>query len=81
MHQNALAFNRDTWCHLALCLRLLPFHCLRPVFLAFYGINIILQGAYSQHFIFCVTYKWLKKARPFVPYKNFEPTVAYWANS
>jgi hypothetical protein len=25
--QNALAFNRDMCCHLALCLRLLPFHC------------------------------------------------------
>ncbi len=24
--QNALAFNRDMCCHLALCLRLLPFH-------------------------------------------------------
>ncbi len=24
--QNALAFNRDTCCHLALCLRLVPFH-------------------------------------------------------
>jgi len=24
--QNALAFNQDTWCHLALCLWLLPFH-------------------------------------------------------
>jgi hypothetical protein len=24
--QNALAFNRDTCCHLALCLQLLPFH-------------------------------------------------------
>ncbi len=26
--QNALAFNRDTCCYLALCLRLLPFHWL-----------------------------------------------------
>jgi hypothetical protein len=26
--QNALAFNWDMWCHLALCLWLLPFHCL-----------------------------------------------------
>jgi hypothetical protein len=25
--QNALAFNRDMCCHLALCFRLLPFHC------------------------------------------------------
>jgi hypothetical protein len=25
--KNALAFNRDTCCHLVLCLRLLPFHC------------------------------------------------------
>jgi len=24
--QNALAFNRDTYCHLVLCLQLLPFH-------------------------------------------------------
>ena len=24
--QNALAFNQDTGCHLALCLQLLPFH-------------------------------------------------------
>jgi len=30
---NALAFNRDTCCHLALCLWLLPFHC---SFLQFY---------------------------------------------
>ncbi len=27
--QNALPFNRDTCCHLALCLRLLPFHWLK----------------------------------------------------
>ncbi len=26
--KNALAFNRDTCCHLVLCLRLLPFHWL-----------------------------------------------------
>jgi hypothetical protein len=26
--QNALAFNWDTCCHIALCLRLLPFHTL-----------------------------------------------------
>ncbi len=25
--QNALAFNQDTCCHLALCLRLFPFYC------------------------------------------------------
>ncbi len=25
--QNALAFNWDTCCHIALCLQLLPFHC------------------------------------------------------
>jgi hypothetical protein len=25
--QNALAFNWDTCCHLAVCLQLLPFHC------------------------------------------------------
>jgi hypothetical protein len=25
--QNTLAFNRDTCCHLALCLLLLPIHC------------------------------------------------------
>ncbi len=24
--QNALAFNRDTWCHLALCLQMIPPH-------------------------------------------------------
>jgi hypothetical protein len=28
--QNALAFNWDTCCHLALCLWLLPFHCIKP---------------------------------------------------
>ncbi len=27
--QNALAFNQDMCCHLALCLWLLPFHCLK----------------------------------------------------
>jgi len=27
--QNALAFNRDMCCHLALCLQLLPFNSLR----------------------------------------------------
>ncbi len=26
--QNALAFNQDTCCHLALCLQLLSFHCM-----------------------------------------------------
>ena len=30
--QNALAFNRDTFCHLALCLWLLPFHYCRKMF-------------------------------------------------
>ncbi len=25
--KNTLAFNLDRWCHLVLCLRLIPFHC------------------------------------------------------
>jgi hypothetical protein len=29
--KNALAFNRDRCCHLVLCLRLIPFHCPKPV--------------------------------------------------
>jgi hypothetical protein len=32
-------------------------------------------GAYSQHFIFCVTCEWLQKARVFVPDNNFQSTV------
>ncbi len=32
-------------------------------------------GAYSQHFIFCITYQWLQKARVFVLDKNFQSTV------
>ncbi len=32
--QNALAFNWDTCCHLALCLQLLPFHKLKKAFSA-----------------------------------------------
>ncbi len=28
--KNALAFNWDRWCHLVLCLQLIPFHCLKP---------------------------------------------------
>ncbi len=32
--QNALVFNQDTCCHLALCLRLLPLHCSPPPFIS-----------------------------------------------
>jgi len=37
--QNALAFNLDTCCHLALCLRLLPFHLL-IILLQFFAKNM-----------------------------------------
>jgi hypothetical protein len=32
-------------------------------------------GAYSQHFILCITYEWVQRARAFVLYHHFQPTV------
>jgi len=42
---NALAFNWDTCCHLAVCLRLLPFHCWGDFhFVTYYNFLSVSEG-------------------------------------
>ncbi len=58
--KNALAFNWDRCCHLVLCLRLIPFHCVHICIKNRTSTALIsfkVQGAYSQHSIFFVTYE------------------------
>ncbi len=44
--QNALAFNRDTCCHLVLCLQLLPFHFMFILFSVIFSIFFPTDLAY-----------------------------------
>ncbi len=68
--QNALAFNRDTCCHLALCLRLLPFHCE----------NSLRIPTMSNITLFAVAiYECPKQARAFYKSHTFDQVLVVWA--
>jgi hypothetical protein len=56
---NALAFNRDTCCHLALCLRLLPFHS----FVIFLSPR---TGTRTLDFLGCSSLSYLDTTKSFV---------------
>ncbi len=47
--QNALVFNRDMCCHLALCLLLLPFHCVAsPKVAKASGVPVIVAAIFTK---------------------------------